>query len=151
MAKQPVWLNDDEQRAWRAFLAAQARLGEGLDRQLQHDAGLPPGYYQILAMLSESNELRLRMQELARMVQSSQSRLSHAVSRLEEAGWVQREKASSDGRGRFVLLTDAGLQKVKESAPGHVAEVRKLLFDRLTHEQVCQLEEICRKITSTDE
>lgn len=146
MVDQPKWLNEEEQVTWRRFIAAQAKIHEGLDRQLQRDAGLPPGYYQIMAMLSESEGRQLRMLELARMVQSSQSRLTHAVNRLEENGWVLREKAAADGRGRTVFLTEDGWQKVKDSAPGHVAEVRKLLFDRLTCDQIKDLRQVCEAI-----
>ena len=87
---QTRWLTDDEQRTWRAFLEATRRLDEQLDRELQHQAGLPLGYYTILVMLSEAPQRTLRMSELAQRTWSSRSRLSHAVDRLEEKGYVKR-------------------------------------------------------------
>jgi DNA-binding MarR family transcriptional regulator len=93
------WLSDEEQRTWRALLAMTALLGSALDAQLQRDAGMPHAYYIVLAMLSEAPGRTLRMSELASVANSSQSRLSHAVARLEERGWVRREKCPSDKRG----------------------------------------------------
>lgn len=78
----------------------------------------------------------MRMSELAAKARSSRSRLSHAVSRLEERGWVQRVDCPTDKRGQVAILTDAGMQTVVQSAPGHVAAVRKYLIDRLTPEQI---------------
>src|SRR5256885_621055 len=142
-ATQPGWLSDEEQQTWRGFLAVNQLLFEALDRQLQQDANMPQGYYILLAMLSEAPNRRLRMSELAEITQSSQSRVSHAVSRLEEAGWVRREKVPNDRRGNLAVLTDAGWDVVIRTAPGHVAAVREYMFDLLTPEQVRQLSEIC--------
>ena len=87
----PRWLNDDEQQVWRAFLAASQLLCDRLDQELQRDAGIPHTYYEVLVALSESPERRMRMSALADRSLSSRSRLSHAVARLEEVGWVRRE------------------------------------------------------------
>lgn len=137
------WLNAEQQRAWRAFLATSALLHAALDRQLQRDAGIPHAYYMVLAMLSESPGRALRMSQLAEATNSSQSRISHAVARLEEAGWVRREQCPHDRRGLLAVLTDAGLGVLAEAAPGHVQAVREHLFDQLGPEQVHQLEAIC--------
>jgi DNA-binding MarR family transcriptional regulator len=142
----PRWLSDDEQQTWRGLLAVHQLLFEALDRQLQAEANMPHGYYILLAMLSEAPGRRLRMSELAELTQSSQSRISHAVSRLEEAGWVRREKVSNDRRGNLAVLTDEGNDVVVRTAPGHVAAVRENLFDLLTAEQVAQLYEICAAV-----
>jgi DNA-binding MarR family transcriptional regulator len=139
---EPRWLTDEEQHAWRALLAFLARLEEVLDRQLRVEAGMPHAYYQVLAMLSEAPDRTLRMSELARVTVSSPSRLSHAVARLEERGWVRREPHPSDRRGALAMLTDEGFTALASAAPGHVAAVRAVLFDRLAPHQVGQLREI---------
>ena len=139
---EPRWLDDDEQETWRAFLWTSRLLGEALDRQLQRDSGLPHTYYMILAMLSEAPGRALTMTELAEIVHSSPSRLSHAVNRREEAGWVSRCKHVSDRRTTIARLTDAGFAVLAEAAPGHVAEVRRHLFDPLTREQMLEFREI---------
>ena len=99
------WLDDDEQRTWRAFLTAQRLLFDRLERQLQRDAGLPHAYYEILVRLSEAPDRTLRMSQLADSSLSSRSRLSHAVARLEAAGWVRRRACAEDRRGAFAELT----------------------------------------------
>ena len=140
------WLDDDEQRAWRSFLRAASAIDEELDRQLQRDAGMPHAYYQVLAMLSEAPERTLRMSQLAELTTSSASRLSHAVSRLEEKGWVRRERHPTDRRGALAVLTDEGWAAVQAAAPGHVTAVRRLLFDRLGPGQVNQLRAIAERL-----
>ena len=134
------WLDDTEQRTWRAFLATIELLNAALDRQLQRDAGMTQGTYVVLAMLSEAPDRSLRMTDLAN---STPSRLSHAMARLEERGWVTRCRAAADGRGTVATLTDAGWEVVVATAPGHVAAVREHLFDRLTADQVRVLGEVC--------
>ncbi|MCK2214459.1 MarR family transcriptional regulator [Actinomadura sp. ATCC 31491] len=142
------WLDDDEQRTWRVFLAATRLVQESLDRQLQRDAGMPHAYYEILVRLSEAPGRALRMSELAARAHSSQSRLSHAVARLEERGWVRRERCPADGRGNLAVLTAEGHAALAAAAPGHVEEVRRSLFDVLKPDQVEALEEICAAVLS---
>jgi DNA-binding MarR family transcriptional regulator len=140
---EPRWLNEQEQQAWRAFIAAQRVVNGRIEQQLQRDAGMPHTYYEILVRLSDATDGRLRMSELAVATLGSRSRLSHAVNRLEQVGWVRREGISSDRRGQVAILTDAGREKLKETAPGHVETVRSAVFDPLSEEQVQQLHDIC--------
>jgi DNA-binding MarR family transcriptional regulator len=142
-AEETRWLEPDELEAWLAYVAANTLLEAELDRQLQRDSGMPHAYYQILAMLSDTPGRTLRMSELAAVTQSSQSRLSHAVARLERQGWIRRVPCPEDRRSTFAQLTNEGFAALAAAAPGHVSTVRKLLFDRLTPEQVTQLREIC--------
>lgn len=142
------WLDDDEQRTWRAFLAANRLLMDCLDRQLQHEAGIPHTYYEILVRLSEVPDRALRMSQLAASSMSSRSRLSHAVARMEETGWVRRRECSTDRRGAVCELTDAGMEAIKAAAPGHVEAVREHLFDQLTPEQVVALRQISEAVAT---
>jgi DNA-binding MarR family transcriptional regulator len=136
------WLSRDEQRTWRAYLEASRRLLDTLDRELQRDAGMPHAYYEILVRLAESPERALRMSDLAEATGSSRSRLSHAVARLEEAGWVRRRSCPTDRRGQLAVLTDAGFAALSAAAPGHVEGVRRHLLDALTANQLRALREI---------
>ena len=130
------WLDDDEQRVWRAYLAVSRKLFAAIDRQMQDESGIPQTYYIIMAMLSEAPGRSLRMSELADIVSSSPSRLSHAVDRLEERGWVRREDCPTDKRGQLAVLTDEGFAALAAAAPGHVEAVRGALFDALDPEQI---------------
>ncbi|MET8306926.1 MULTISPECIES: MarR family transcriptional regulator [unclassified Micromonospora] len=142
MAVMTRWLDSDEQRTWRAYLTASRALMDTLDRELQRDAGMPHAYYEILVRLSEAPDRQLRMSDLAEVTGSSRSRLSHAVARLESAGWVRREECPTDRRGQVALLTDAGFATLAAAAPGHVEGVRRHLFDALSPAQVDQLRRI---------
>jgi DNA-binding MarR family transcriptional regulator len=145
---EPRWLDADEQRTWRGFFAASQLLFDRLDRELQRDAGMPHAYYEILVRLSEAPDRSLRMSDLARHTRSSRSRLSHAVARLEERGWVARRDCDTDKRGQIAALTGAGLDALKAAAPGHVDGVRTHLFDPLSPEQITQLREISETIAA---
>ncbi|AWS49276.1 MarR family transcriptional regulator [Streptosporangium sp. 'caverna'] len=124
-------------------MATSQLVNEELDRQLQRDSGMPHTYYVVLMKLSEAPDRMLRMSELAMELNSSQSRLSHAVARLEERGWVQRRPCATDRRVSWAFLTDEGFAVLAAAAPGHTEAVRQSFFDRLTPEQVRQLAEIC--------
>jgi DNA-binding MarR family transcriptional regulator len=136
------WLDADEQQTWRSFLTASRLFFDRIERQLQNGAGLPHAYYEILARLSEAPDRTLRMSQLASTSLSSRSRLSHAVARMEEAGWVRRRPCPTDRRGQNAELTDQGFARLQDAAPGHVEEVRALLFEVLTTEQQHSLREI---------
>ncbi len=143
------WLSADEQQAWRTFLTACNTLFGTIDAQLQRDSGLPHGYYEILVRLSEAPGRALRMSQLAEASTSSKSRLSHAVARLEDRGWVQRTSCPTDRRGQIARLTDKGIAALEAAAPGHVEQVRKSLIDALTAEQIDQLREISASIIAS--
>jgi DNA-binding MarR family transcriptional regulator len=146
MATTTRWLSEEEQRTWRLFLQACESVFAATDAQLIRDSGLPHGYYEILVHLSEAPNRALRMTQLARASTYSKSRLSHAVARLEERGWVQRRDCATDRRGQIAQLTEEGFAVLAAAAPGHVDQVRRSLMDVLTPEQVRQLGEISTAI-----
>jgi DNA-binding MarR family transcriptional regulator len=136
------WLDAEEQKAWRAWLYSSMLLQNQLDRELTHETGISHAYYEILVQLSEAPGRALRMSQLAERSLSSRSRLSHAVSRLEERGWVRRQVCEEDGRGQLALLTDDGFAALEAAAPTHVEGVRRHLFDQLSPEQVEAMRDI---------
>jgi DNA-binding MarR family transcriptional regulator len=142
------WLDEEEQRTWRSFVAASRLFWDRVERQLQQCAGIPHAYYEILVRLSEAPGRTLRMSQLASTSLSSRSRLSHAVARMEEAGWIRRLPCPSDRRGALAQLTDEGMARLEAAAPWHVEEVRSLLFDVLTPGQVTALREIADTLTA---
>jgi len=140
------WLDEQQQRTWRAWLTVSELVPRVLDSQLQRDAGLSHAAYVVLAMLSESPSRSRRMSDLARRANQSQSRLSHTVARLEERGWVRRERSTDDGRGNVAVLTDSGWDVVRAVAPGHVDAVREAMFGPLTEAQTQALGEALEAI-----
>jgi DNA-binding MarR family transcriptional regulator len=143
---EPRWLNTDEQHTWRESIQAWQWLLAAVDVQLQRDSGMPLAYYEILVRLSEAPDRSLRMTQLAEASSSSKSRVSHAVARLEERGWVRRMDCPTDRRGQIAMLTDQGFAALAAAAPGHVEQVRRVLFDALSAEQIEQLDGISAAI-----
>src|SRR3954462_10484928 len=136
------WLDAEEQKAWRAWLSSSMLLQDRLDRELTHRTGISHAYYEILVQLSEAPDRMMRMSQLADRCLSSRSRLSHAVSRLEERGWGRRQVCPDDGRGQLAVLTDDGFAALEAAAPVHVESVRTHLFDQLSPEQVAAMRDI---------
>ena len=148
------WLNDDELQAWLKLAGVMLKLAPALDSQLQRDSDLTQFDYLCLAMLSEAEERTLRMSELAPRVNSSLSRLSHVIKKLEARDWVVRTPCPDSGRVTLVSLTGTGWEVLEKAAPGHVETVRALVFDGLSDVEVRQLDalagHIVERIESTD-
>ena len=133
------WLKDDEMTAWLRLAGVMELLPTVLDSQLRREADLTLFEYYVLAMLSEAPERTLRMTGLASRTNSTLPRLSHVVRRLTDRDLVERFPCPGDGRATNVRLTEAGWTRLEAAAPGHVAQVRRHVFDALTTEQVAQL------------
>lgn len=146
---EPRWLDAEERVSWLTLIGVTAHLIPTLDAQLRRDAGVTFFEYTVLAVLSEVPDRTLRMSELAGLAEGSLSRLSQAVSRLEAKGWVRRTPDPEDGRYTLAILTGDGVDKVVSAAPGHVDEVRRVVFDPLTKAQVRQLAAIGQRILTT--
>ncbi len=123
------WLDEEENRIWRGFLEATARINTRLSDSLKEISGLTLDDYEVLVHLSEADPQRLRMTELSQRLLHSQSRLTQRVDRLVKRGLVTREKCPDDGRGTFAVLSPDGMRAITEAAPRHVQDVRDLLID----------------------
>ena len=145
-ANDPPWLDADEQRVYLALTSVLVTLPSSLDAQLSRNAGISHYEYLVMAGLSMAPDRTLRMSQVAEFTASTLSRLSNVANRLEKRGWLTRCPDPENGRYTLATLTDAGMATVVASAPGHVREVRRLVFDPLTTAQQNQLLEICRRI-----
>jgi len=122
------------------------KLPAALERQLQRDSQLSFTEYYVLALLSDQPGRRMRMSELAVMVDSELSRLSHMVSRLEKRGFLCREPDPGNGRYTHAILTDAGYAYLEAAAPGHVRRVRELFIDALGPEELQTLRQYANRV-----
>ena len=136
------WLDDTEMTAWLRLAAVLELLPGVLDSQLRRDAELTHYEYFVMAMLSEAPKRTLRMTALAQRTNATLPRLSHVVKRLEDRGIVERFPCPEDARATNARLTAAGWNKIRATAPGHVATVREHIIDVLTPEQLAQLADI---------
>lgn len=140
------WLSPDEQRAWRTYLRMSTLLPSYLGRELQRESGLSLPEYEVLVQLSEAPGHRMRPYQLCEALNWEQSRLSHQLTRMEKRGLVAREECAADGRGAEVILTDGGAESIHCAAPGHVAAVRDVIFNRLNDEERQSFEKVCGAI-----
>jgi DNA-binding MarR family transcriptional regulator len=141
------WLSEDEQSAWRAWIAASNTLNHRLSQDLQEQHDITLADYEILVQLSEHPDRRMRMSDLADATLASRSRLSHQVDRLVKRGLVERQECEIDKRGAFAALTDRGWKAILTAAPDHVESVRTYLVDVLTPQEFDALGKACRKIS----
>jgi DNA-binding MarR family transcriptional regulator len=125
------WLTEAEQRAWRTHLEVNRLLMHQLEKDLR-PFGLTLNDYEILVNLSESDDLRMRMSDLASATLQSKSRLSHQITRIENAGLVRRESCHTDRRGLYAVLTQHGLETMQKVAPHHVDSVRRHFIDLIS-------------------
>lgn len=140
------WLTGLEAAAWRAFIDANYRLMDTLNRDLQTDTGLTMAEFRVLVRLSEAPEGSLRMSSLADGVLSSRSRLTHQIRRMQEQGLVVRDTCTDDGRGVLAVVTDRGRARLAEAAPAHVASVRRNLIDLMTADELATVAEVFGKV-----
>ncbi len=144
-SEETPWLTESEQCAWRTHLDVSRLLMHQLEKDLQ-PFGLTNNDYEILVNLSESDENRMRMSDLATATLQSKSRLSHQITRMEAAGLVTRVNCESDRRGLYAVLTDEGMETMRKVAPHHVASVRRHFIDLLPPEALAALRASLRPV-----
>ena len=148
MAEDVDWLNADEARTWRSLHAALVLLPVALDAQLQRDSGLSYLEYYVLAGLTEVPSGRRRLSDLAILTNAELSRISHLVARLEKRGLLERQPDPDDARVTNAVLTEQGRATMESAAPGHVATVRKLVFDGLGQRGLAELRNTADRIVA---
>ncbi len=140
------WLTEEEQRAWRGLLRMTSQLNARANRLLLQEYGISLADYEVLVALTEAPESQLRVFEVADALAWEQSRVSHQLARMQRRGLIIREGCATDARGAFAVLTTAGRAAIERAAPAHVEQVRQLVFDELSHEQVSALTEITTRV-----
>jgi DNA-binding MarR family transcriptional regulator len=145
-AAEPRWLTEAELRSWRAYVIGSERLRQRLNTELQDSHNLPLADYEVLVRLSEQEDNKMRMTQLADEVAQSKSRLSHQISRLEQAGLVRRTHCPNDARGVLAELTDTGMRQLRQAAPTHVEGVRDHLIDLISPEERATLATVFERV-----
>ena len=143
---QPQWLRPDERTLWLLLVSLSMLMPSAVEAQLKREAGMNLFEYHVIAMLSDAPDRARLMSDLAFHTNSSLSRLSHVVTRLEKQGWVRREASASDKRATNAVLTDEGFAKIVEFAPDHVGEVRRLVFDAIEPSKVAELSALLQPV-----
>ena len=136
-----AWLSESEMRAWRNFIESISTMTTAMENDLA-PYGVTLGDYEVLVRLSEAEDQRMRMCDLATALQLSPSGLTRRLDGLVKAGLVERIASPNDRRVMFAALTAAGRAKLEEAAPDHVTSVRNRFFKGLSGEQVRELGDI---------
>lgn len=143
------WLDDDEARAWRAFLRMRAALDRGIDRELNECSGLSGADYALLVPLSEAPGQALRARDLGRNVDWERSRVSHQIRRMEQRGLLERRNCPTDARGTVIVLTSDGMEALRAAAPSHVDWVRRHFIDVMSREELEMVGSIATRVLAT--
>jgi DNA-binding MarR family transcriptional regulator len=124
-------LSGAEDAVMRAFGRVILLLPRALDADLAREERISLSEYTALRILSETPGLRMRMSELAVACDMSLSGMTRLVAKLESLGFLERVPCESDARGFNAVLTAAGLARLREAWPAHLASVRRHIFDHL--------------------
>lgn len=143
---EPRWLDERESKAWRGMLRMHSHLIAELARRVSSSSSLSYLDYEVLVVLTDEPEGRLRLFQLAEELGWEKSRLSHHVTRMVDRGLVTKEKCESDRRGYYVVVTDKGRTEIEAAAPQHVADVRSLFIDQLTPEQLDVISQVSETV-----
>ena len=140
------WLDPEEMRAWQSYIRATKRVLHAFETTLQEATGLIPDDYAVLMKLSDAQDHRQLMSELAERLLTPTSSMTYRVDRLEKRGYVCRESCPTDRRSSYAVLTPMGLKALEQAAPVHVTSVRDNLINHLTREQFLTLGEILEHV-----
>lgn len=139
-------LTRSELRSWLRIINGIQSLLDALDTQLRAEAGISHDDYRILNALYRAPGRTMRMTELAREMSYSPSRLSHTAARLEDQAWVVRHRVDGDRRGVEIELTEEGVAKTRHASVGHLALVKRLVFDNAEQDQLRATVELLGRI-----
>jgi DNA-binding MarR family transcriptional regulator len=140
------WLDERQERAWRALQSMQMRLNARLAAELAEVSDLSHSDYKVLVALTDRPDGRVRLYELAAALGWEKSRVSHQIARMAERGLVAKDKCGDDRRGAFAVVTDLGRAAIEAAAPHHVETVRRLFVDPLTPAELDALGRAAQKI-----
>ena len=132
--------------AWRSFLRAHSIVNRKLEAELVAEHDMPLASYDVLLQLAEAEGRRLRMTELADRVLLSRSGLTRLIDRLERDGLVERVACANDARGTHAVLSDAGLDRLREAAPTHLRGVSEHVTSRLSEDELDLLKSLMLKL-----
>ena len=144
----PKWLTPTEMKAWLGFITSSADLVRAIEKDLE-PFGLDGGDYQLLAMLSDAADHRMKMCDLASVLRLSRSGLTRRMEGVVKAKYVARVRDEADGRAAFALLTPKGFDLLKRAAPVHLKSVRRLMINQLTDAEVKAMGSAFAKINKT--
>ena len=135
--------------AWRTYFEGSAMLAAALERRLKDACGLDLADFNVLLLLSEADDERMRMGTLARQLAFAPGRLTYRMQQMEAKGWVRREASTADRRGTDAVLTDVGRRTLRKARPLHARHVEELFLSRISPDDASHLAGIFAPVRST--
>jgi DNA-binding MarR family transcriptional regulator len=132
-------------------MGAHAVLIRELSASLVASHGLTINDYGTLLLLSRAGEEGMRRIDLANQLQLSPSGITRLLDRLEDQGLVGKGECKSDARVSYAILTEAGLEKLRDAAPEHVEDIDRRLAAVLSEEEMKTLSELLGRLSETNE
>lgn len=139
------WLTPTEQRAWRGFVLNARDVLQDIEAELE-PYGIDGGDYQLLALLSESPDRRVKLCDLASRLRLSRGGVTRRMQGVLKKGLVKRVRNKDDGRSAYAEMTPKGWSLLRRAAPAHVASVRKRMIGRLSKDELTQLASAFEKL-----
>ncbi|MGC4174636.1 MarR family winged helix-turn-helix transcriptional regulator [Demequina sp.] len=126
-----VATTEQERILWARYNALLTTVPGMIDERMRAATGLSRFQFMLLDTLAKNPTGQVQLADVARAADSSLSRLSHAITRLEEAGLVERRACDSDRRASWAVLTPAGAKAMADAREAHDAVMREVLLSRI--------------------
>jgi len=134
-------------RCWRLFFESGLALQSVLDAELEHQAGLPLRWYDVLVQLEDSPQ-GIPMSELAGRILHSKSGFTRLVDRMEAAGLVRRVRPDHDRRSILIVLTDQGTATMQHARRYHRDGIERHFSQHLTDNEIKTLTRALEKVST---
>jgi DNA-binding MarR family transcriptional regulator len=125
---------------------ATSAIRNAINRALIEGAGLSLAENLVLCQVAMAPDGRLRMVEIADLLNIAKSAVTKTVDRLEERGWLARHRDAVDRRTVHATLTPAGAKVFAQAQPAFVDAVSSQLCGPLTLGEVKQLRRLLAKL-----
>lgn len=133
-----------------SLLRAYTHVTRQLNAQLTADHGLTISDYEVLLRLGRAPDRRMRRVDLAEQVLLTASGITRLLDGLERSGYVERGSCDSDRRVVYAVLTDNGLEKLREASASHVAQIEEYFSTRYDEAELAELNALLGRIEAGD-
>ena len=137
--------------AWVSLLRSSSALTRTFNAQLVADHGLTINDYEVLLILARAPDRRLRRVDLAGHLLLTASGITRLLDGLERDGYVTKAQCKTDARVTYAVLTDEGLDKLRDAGKTHVAGIRELFESRFSEDELETLASLLARLPADGE
>lgn len=135
--------------SWIAFLRSHSAITRELSAQLQREHGLTLNDYEVLLVLSHSEDGMMRRVDLAETILLTASGITRLLEGLERSDFVCKQTCASDARVSYAKLTDAGRQKLSDASVTHLRGIDELFLGCYSGSELATLAELLSRLPVT--